>query len=165
MGATEMRRRSTLVAFLMAAAPAWTACTVGANSARPPMPSPAQYRFVNGPEAASLADVPWFEVFQDPTLQALIRDALANNLDLRSAAARVEEARARAGVVKSFLYPRVDGVAQTTVGQASTALQNDDSDEDDNTRASGVFGFQLSWELDLFGRIRREHESALAFVL
>src|SRR5262245_11446910 len=164
MGATEMRRRSTLVAFLMAAAPAWTACTVGANSARPPMPSPAQYRFVNGPEAETLADVPWFEIFADPTLQALIREALANNLDLRSAAARVEEARARAGVVKSFLYPRVDGVAQGTVGQASTAL-NDGSDDQGNTRASGVFGFQLSWELDLFGRIRREHESALAFVL
>jgi multidrug efflux system outer membrane protein len=143
-------------------APVWTACTVGANYARPPMPSPAQYRFVNGAEAESLADIPWFQVFQDPMLQALIREALANNLDLRAAAARVEEARARAGIVKSFLYPQVDGVAQTTIGQASTALQDD---EDDNTRASGLFGFQLSWELDLFGRIKREHEAALAFVL
>ena len=160
-----MRRRRLSLAFvLLAATPAWTACTVGANYSRPPTPSPAQYRFVNGAEAESLADVPWFEVFQDASLQALIREALANNLDLRSAAAHVEEARARAGVVKSFLYPRVDGVAQGTVGQASTAL-NEGSDDEGNTRASGVFGFQLSWELDLFGRIRREHESALAFVL
>ena len=136
---------------------------MGANYSRPPLPSPPQYRFVNGPEAESLADVPWFEVFDDPTLQALIREALANNLDLRAAAARVEEARARAGIVKSFLYPQVDGAAQTTVGQASTTNQSED--DDDNTRANGVFGFQLSWELDLFGRIRREHESALAFVL
>ncbi|HEU4796329.1 MAG TPA: TolC family protein, partial [Pyrinomonadaceae bacterium] len=159
-----MRPRSPILALaVMAAAPAWTACTVGANYSRPPMPSPAQYRFVNGPEAESLADVPWFEVFQDPSLQALIREALANNLDLRAAAARVEEARARAGIVKSFLYPQVDGVAQTTVGQASTALSGED--DEDNTRANGVFGFQLSWELDLFGRIRREHESSLAFVL
>ena len=158
-----MRRRSLMLALVVTAAPLWTACTVGANYARPPMPSPPQYRFVNGGEAESLADVPWFEIFQDPTLQALIREALGNNLDLRAAAARVEEARARAGVVKSFLYPQVDGVAQTTVGQASTALSGED--DDDNTRANGVFGFQLSWELDLFGRIRREHESALAFVL
>ena len=158
-----MRRRSLMLALVVAAAPLWTACTVGANYSRPPLPSPPQYRFVNGGEAESLADVPWFEIFQDPTLQALIREALASNLDLRAAAARVEEARARAGVVKSFLYPQVDGVAQTTVGQASTALNGED--DDDNTRANGVFGFQLSWELDLFGRIRREHESALAFVL
>jgi outer membrane protein, multidrug efflux system len=159
-----MRGSRLMLGFgLLAAAPVWTACTVGANYSRPPLPSPPQYRFVNGAEAESLADVPWFQIFDDPTLQALIRDALANNLDLRAAAARVEEARARAGVVKSFLYPQVDGVAQTTIGQASTALNGDD--DDDNTRASGVFGFQLSWELDLFGRIRREHESALAFVL
>jgi outer membrane protein, multidrug efflux system len=160
-----MRRRSLMLALVVAAAPLWTACTVGTNYARPPMPSPPQYRFVNGSEAESLADVPWFQIFDDPTLQALIRDALANNLDLQAAAARVEEARARAGVVKSFLYPQVDGVAQTTVGQATTGLPGDDEDDEDNTRANGVFGFQLSWELDLFGRIRREHESALAFVL
>ena len=158
-----MRRRSLMLALVVLAAPLWTACTVGANYARPPMPSPPQYRFVNGGEAETLADVPWFEIFQDPTLQALIRESLASNLDLRAAAARVEEARARAGVVKSFLYPQVGGSAQTTVGQASTALNGED--DDDNTRANGVFGFQLSWELDLFGRIRREHESALAFVL
>ena len=158
-----MSRRSPILALAaLAAAPAWTACTVGANYSRPPMPSPAQYRFVNGTEAQSLADAPWFEVFADPGLQGLVREALANNLDLRIAAARVEEARARAGVVKSFLYPQVDGVASTTVGQASTASGED---KEDNTRANAVFGFQLSWELDLFGRIRREHESALAFVL
>ena len=157
-----MCRRTLMLALVVTAAPIWTGCTVGANYSRPPMPSPAQYRFVNGAEAQTLADAPWFQVFDDPALQALVREALANNLDLRAAAARVEEARARAGVVKSFLYPQVDGSAQGTVGQASTALGGED---DDNTRANGVFGFQLSWELDLFGRIRREHESALAFVL
>ena len=157
-------RVPTFVSIVVALTPLWSGCTMGADYSRPPLPSPAQYRFVNGPEAESLADVPWFEVFEDPTLQALVREALANNLDLRAAAARVEEARARAGIVKSYLYPQVDGTAQTTVGQASTAVGGDEED-DDNTRANGVFGFQLSWELDLFGRIRREHESALAFVL
>jgi multidrug efflux system outer membrane protein len=137
---------------------------VGPNYERPKMPVPAQYRFVNAAEGASLADVPWFQVFEDPALQALIKEAIASNLDLRTAAARVEEMRARAGIAKSFLYPQVDGIAQGTIRQASTGQQTADEAED-TTHASGVFGFQLSWELDLFGRLRRQHESALALVL
>ena len=85
---------------------------VGSNYERPQMPTPAAYRFVEGTaQAESLADLPWFQVFDDPALQALIREAIANNLDLRAAVARVEEARARAGIAKSYLYPQVDGVA------------------------------------------------------
>src|SRR6478752_8150310 len=72
---------------------------VGPNYSRPLLPTPPQYRFVQGAaQAQSLADSPWFEVFDDPILQALIREAVANNLDLQIAAARVEEARARAGI-------------------------------------------------------------------
>ena len=51
-------------------------------------------------------------MFDDPALQDLIKTAIANNLDLRAAVARVEEMRARAGIAKSFLYPQVDGVAE-----------------------------------------------------
>src|SRR4051812_15335623 len=97
-----------------------SACTVGPNYARPQLPTPPQYRFVEAPaQAATFADLPWFQVFDDPTLQAIIRDAIANNLDLRVALARVEEARARAGIAKSFLYPQVDGVAVYNVRGAS----------------------------------------------
>jgi multidrug efflux system outer membrane protein len=137
---------------------------VGPNYERPKMPVPAQYRFVNAAEGASLADLPWFQVFDDPALQTLINEAIANNLDLRTAAARVEEMRARAGIAKSFLYPQIDGLAQGTVRQASTTQQTGQESEG-TVNASGVFGFQLSWELDLFGRLRRQHESALALVL
>ena len=76
-------------------------------------------------QAESLADAPWFQVFDDPTLQALIQEAIANNLDLRVAVARVEEVRARAGIAKSFLYPQVDGVANYGVRQASNAPQDE----------------------------------------
>ncbi len=140
---------------------------VGPNYARPPMPSPAQFRFVEGAaEAQSLADSPWWQVFDDPALQALVRDAIANNLDLRTAAARVEESRAIAGIAKSFLYPQVDG----TVGynmrlSSSTAKDNGLGENDDHTRQSATYGLGLAWEIDLFGRIRREHESALALLL
>jgi multidrug efflux system outer membrane protein len=141
---------------------------VGPNYVRPQVPGPAQYRFVQGPaQAESLADAPWFQVFDDPSLQMLIKEAIANNLDLRIAVARLEEARAQAGVAKSFLYPQIDGVLNYGARQTSRARQRDGSEQTDEgtTNQSGAYGFQLSWELDLFGRIRRGHEAALALVL
>jgi multidrug efflux system outer membrane protein len=131
---------------------------VGPDYARPQMPAAAQYRFVDAPQAESLADAGWWTVFDDPILQALIREALANNLDLRAAAARVERNRPLAGIPKSLLYPQVDGLIDYAVRFA-------DDDSGENARTSGVFGFQLSWELDLFGRISRQHEAALAVTL
>jgi outer membrane protein, multidrug efflux system len=143
------------------------ACAVGPNYARPPVPTPPQYRFVEGTaQAQTLADSPWWQVFDDPNLQALIREALANNLDLRMAVARVEEARARAGIAKSFLYPQVDGVLNYGVRQASTTSQQEGAGTgEDTTHQSGSYGFQLSWEIDLFGRLRRQHEAAIALLL
>jgi multidrug efflux system outer membrane protein len=119
---------------------------------------PPTFRFVESSQAASMADLPWWQVFDDPVLQALIRDAVAGNLDLRAAAARVERFRAEAGIAKSFLYPRVDGAATYTVQQNSGTLEGD-------VQQNAVYGFQLSWELDLFGRIRREREAAVARML
>jgi multidrug efflux system outer membrane protein len=118
-------------------------------------------------QAQSMADLPWFQVFDDPALQALIREAIANNLDLRAAVARVEEARARAGIAASFLYPQIDATASYAVRQASTTRRTDTQQPTDNdtTHQSAIYGFQLSWELDLFGRIRREREAATALAL
>ena len=99
-----------------------------------------------------MADLPWWQVFDDPTLQALVREALINNLDVRVAVARVEEARARAGIAKSFLYPQVNGVASYAIRQASNAPA--DGQSEDTTHQSGTYGFQLSWELDVFGRVQ-----------
>ena len=75
--------------------------------------------------------------------------------------AHVEEARARAGIAKSYLYPQVDGVAALRRAAARRPRQ----ENDDTTHQSGIYGFQLSWEIDLFGRIRREKEAALAVAL
>src|ERR1700757_964936 len=90
---------------------------VGANYARPEVAVPPQFRFVTSAQATSLADLPWWQVFDDPALQALLREAIGGNLDLRAAAARVERFRAEAGIAKSFLYPQVDGVAAYTIQQ------------------------------------------------
>jgi multidrug efflux system outer membrane protein len=166
MEVIEMPTRAPSTLLLAAIAPlVLSGCVVGPNYARPELPKPDQYRFVEGTtQAQSLADAPWYQIFDDPTLQALIRDALANNLDLKMAVARVEEARARAGIAKSFLYPQVDGVANYSVRQASNTREGT-PEETDTTHQSGTYGFQLSWEIDLFGRLRRQHEAALAIVL
>jgi multidrug efflux system outer membrane protein len=139
-------------------------CTVGPNYARPKLPTPETYRFVQNADAQTLADAPWFQVFDDPALQALVRDALANNLDLQMAVARVEQARARAGIARSFFYPQIDGIARYGVRQATNTGTNQGSDSD-TTNQNTIGGFQLTWELDLFGRLRRQHEATLAILL
>jgi outer membrane protein, multidrug efflux system len=143
-----------------------TACAVGPDYKRPQMPAPAQYRFVDGQaEAQSMADLPWWQVFGDPTLQVLVREAVTNNLDVRVALARVEAARARAGIAKSFLYPQVDGVAGYTARQASNTPVTPENPDGSSVNQSGEYGFRLSWELDVFGRLRRQNEAAYAIFL
>lgn len=156
-----------LVRFVLAGTVSISAggCLVGPNYSRPQMPAPESYRFDGTPQAQSLADAPWFQIFDDPTLQALIKDAIASNLDLRAAVARVEESRARAGIAKSFLYPQIDAIANYAVRQASKAELEANSNNEDTTHQSATYGFQLSWEIDLFGRLRRGREAALALVL
>ena len=155
---TRIARSGILAAF---ASVALTGCTVGPNYARPALPTPPQYRFDEATtQAQSLADAPWFQVFDDPALQALIRNAVANNLDLRVALAHVQEARAQAGIAKSYLYPEVNGTAVYGVRGATTTTENDDT-----THQSGSYGFRLSWEIDLFGRLRRGQEAAIALAL
>jgi multidrug efflux system outer membrane protein len=161
-----MRHPAAVVpaAYVAAVTVLSAACLMGPNYKRPELSVPQQYRFVEGAQAETLANAPWFTVFEDPALQALIKEAIASNLDLRQAVARVEEMRARAGIAKSFLYPQIDGVANYGLRQASNAPTSGSSEED-TTHQSGAYGFQLSWELDLFGRLRREREAAEALAL
>src|SRR5271167_4663967 len=87
-----------------------SACTVGPNYRRPAVSVPAMFRApepLPSTEAASLADLKWFEVFKDEKLQELIRTALEKNYDLRDAVARVDEARANLGIVHSNQLPQV----------------------------------------------------------
>jgi len=139
-------------------------CTMGANYSRPAMPTPAEYRFVQTAQAESMADLPWWQIFDDPVLQALIKESIASNLDLRAAVARVEEARARAGIAKSFMYPQVNFAGSYGARLATNGEQQGTTDED-TAHQSGNYGFQFSWELDLFGRIRRQREAATALAL
>ena len=157
------RGRTYLCAVIIGAA-LFSGCTMGANYSRPAMATPAEYRFVQAAQAESMADLPWWQVFDDPVLQSLIKEGIVANLDLRAAVARVEEARARAGIAKSFLYPQVNFGASYGARVASNAEQQGTTDED-TLHQNTSYGFQFSWELDLFGRIRRQREAAVALAL
>jgi multidrug efflux system outer membrane protein len=157
--------RSRLFAAALAAALA-SSCAVGPNYRRPEVPTPPSYRFFEGEEQAqSIADLPWWEVVKDPQLQALVREAIANNLDLRVATARVAEARAQYGIAKSFLFPEVDLTASYTARGASRSSDPPEVVSGDRTRKNWSVALPVSWEIDLFGRIRREKESAFAAYL
>src|ERR1700687_1698287 len=85
-----------------------TACAVGPNYHRPTVQIPDKFRApepLPAPKAESLADLKWFEVFKDDKLQDLIRTALEQNYDLRTAVANVEAARANLGITRSNQYP------------------------------------------------------------
>ena len=114
-GGTEMPTRAVSpVLFAVAASGRAGRMRRRPELRRPKLPTPPEYRFVEAPaQAQSLADAPWFQVFDDPALQALIRDAIANNLDLRVALAHVEEARARAGIAKSYSTRRSTAARST----------------------------------------------------
>jgi multidrug efflux system outer membrane protein len=159
----RVERRTSAIPVIAAAAALLASCTVGPNYQRPEVPSPDQFRFIDSPQQAqSLADTPWFQVFDDPALQALIKDAIGNNLDLRAAVARLEEARARAGIAKSYYYPQVDGQFNAAIRGASG---DNNAESDESVTEGTAYGFRLSWEIDLFGRLRRQREAALALVL
>ena len=104
---------------------------------------------------------PAFTVFGDQALQSLLKDAIANNLDLQVALARIEEARARAGIAKSYYYPQVD--AALSAGWRGSSSDKPEGQESVTENAN--YGFQLSWEIDVFGKLRRQRESALALAL
>jgi len=141
-----------------------TGCLLGPRYERPVIPAPENHRGLADPAAEeSLADVPWWELFQDTALQELIRQSLVANFDVRIAAARVEEARARAGVAKSFLFPEVNLSGGLGVRQVSRLTEPpEDNGQPDREFSNYDLGIGLSWEIDLFGRIRRETEAATA---
>ena len=136
---------------------------LGPDYLRPKILIPDNHRFSLEPtQAESLADCPGGSCSDDPALQELTREALNNNYDLRIAAARVEEARAQIGIARSFLYPQINLSANGSVQQVSRASEPPQAFGADRTFRNLLLGFGLAWELDVFGRIRREAEAATA---
>ena len=164
MNTRYLLRRASTVTAAFALAGLAGGCAVGPNYERPDLKPPEQFRGVQAAAAESMADLPWWQVFDDPVLHGLIREGIANNLDLRVASARVVESRALAGIAKSYLYPDVNlgfgyGAEQVSrVGQPPAAEDAVPDRLYNNLALNGT----LSWEVDLFGRLRRGKEAAFA---
>ena len=163
----ELRRSTkTLRAFALLIAASLLCCLlygcmVGPNYHKPAVQTPAAFRDLQPPQqipsqTASYADLPWWEVFQDPKLQELIRTALKQNYDLQIATERINEARAQLAITRSSLFPQVSGNTNFSGGKESNFQSR--------------YNFLLlsadaAFQLDLFGKLRRATEAARAQLL
>ena len=146
-------------------------CVVGPNYQRPTIQTPNTFRAATPATAsdpASLADLKWFEVFRDEKLQDLVKEALAQNYDLRDAVARVEAARANLGITRSNQFPNVGADADISTIRFSrngaTPLPKALAPEQNRTFGSATLNL-LSFEVDIWGRLRRATEAARAELL
>ncbi|HEX4738784.1 MAG TPA: efflux transporter outer membrane subunit [Allosphingosinicella sp.] len=159
------RSKTILIARLLGGlAPLLVAgCVVGPNYQKPEVAHPEQFRSAITPaDAASLADLPWWQVFQDPQLESLIRAGLANNPDIAIAVSRIEQARAYVGVAKSAALPQVGYQAAAGGERTVTAAEHDIGAVSYGSVGGGL---SAAWELDIWGRIKRQTESARAHLL
>jgi outer membrane protein, multidrug efflux system len=117
-------------------------------------------------DVTSLADLKWFEVFKDERLHELIRTALVRNYDLREAVVRVETARAALGITRADQFPTIEaGVGITTSRSAASGSFPLPAGVDQTRTFGTVTASLLSFELDVWGRLRRATEAARADLL
>lgn len=156
-------RRTMLV--MLASATLASGCAVGPDYSRPELALPPQWRALEVHEAQAFANAPWWELFQDPTLQDLIRTALTQNKDLATAIARIEQQRAIYAFQRADLIPKIDAYGSADRSRASKEGRVPIPQSVDPEGATFQAGASLSWEIDLFGRIRRATEAEQAALL
>jgi NodT family efflux transporter outer membrane factor (OMF) lipoprotein len=144
-----------------------TGCAIGPKYKRPVVATPTDYRqpvpVTEPADKNSLADVSWSALFQDETISSLVKSALAQSNDLEAATQRVLEARAQLGVTRSQLMPQVTASASWTASRGSAIGSYNFLPASTNLATSYTqAGFNLSWELDVWGRLRKLTESARA---
>jgi outer membrane protein, multidrug efflux system len=135
-------------------------CKVGPNYKRPAVATPSQYRGLapdlGDQSGAPFAEMKWQSVFQDKTLQELIKEALTNSYNIRIAATRIVQAEASLGVARSNQLPALTG----TFG-----VQNEQSILDRGSPTFDTAGLQLTYLVDFWGQFRRATEAARADLL
>src|ERR1700730_12684986 len=136
-------------------------CMVGPKYHKPAIQTPAAYRDLRETpqaqaQAASYADLPWWQVFQDPQLQELIRTALKQNYDLQLATERINAERAQLAITRSNQFPQVQGSGTFNGGKEQTF----------QTKFNFLsLAADAAFQVDLFGRLRRATEAARAQLL
>ena len=143
-------------------------CTVGPDYQTPKPDVPPSFVSASGQQAkpAAIAETRWWESFHDPVLNSLVERAIAANLDLEFAVTRLQEAESQEAAIIGTALPEagVSGAAGTgngsdlTRGRLAPALGS--ADNRNGGRIVQAIGFDAGWEIDLFGRIRREIEAA-----
>ena len=156
-----MRRLIALSLIMLLA----SGCAVGPNYKRPSVTVPGTYRGAipqeaTQPAAESIGDQKWWEVFQDPQLQDLIRTALQQNYDVRIAATRILQAQGQVGITRADQLPTISGGVEA-VNQRSARSKFFPAFE----TSSNQVDLSLAWELDFWGKYRRATESARANLL
>lgn len=156
--------RIASLSFVLLVVSATTACTLGKNYQRPAIQTPSTYRSSQAqPTTASLADLQWFELFRDETLNGIVKTALQENFELRIAAQRILQARAAYGITRAGQWPTLDASVDVTAARASQVGANRGIPAGVDTDVSYTqAGFTLGWELDVWGRLRRLNEAARA---
>jgi outer membrane protein, multidrug efflux system len=166
-----MRERHMNMRFFAAATTMvlLSGCMVGPDYRRPPVTAPDAFRGASAPIAPdpqSIAELKWFEVFQDEQLQELVRTALAQNYDLRDAVARVDAARANLGITQADQYPNFGIGADVNANEQSRQGQFTIPRGTSRQRTFGtVFLNLFTFEIDIWGRLRRATEAARADLL
>lgn len=160
------RRSSNLFAAGVAALALLAGCTVGPNYQRPVVNVPAAFPAPGGATSPSLGTLSWETVFQDEVLRGFLRTALTNNFDARLAAARVLQARAAAGAAKADWFPSIAaGGDWTTARSSQRGPGAPPASMDPRVEYTGAAVGLASYEVDLWGRIRRANEAARARLL
>jgi multidrug efflux system outer membrane protein len=136
-------------------------CMLGPDYRRPALQIPSAYRAPADnreaqSKASSFADLPWWQVFSDPQLQELIHTALERNYDMQLATERINAARAQVVVTRSSLFPQLQGSGDLTRGK--------DASTQSKFRYLSLAA-DVTFQLDLFGRLRRATEAARAQLL
>jgi outer membrane protein, multidrug efflux system len=161
IGKTRLTKKCASFGFAALLWCALAGCTVGPNYHRPTVQTPASFRDLSeNPQAqaqvASYADLPWWQIFQDPQLQELIRIALKQNYDLQLATERIVAARAQVAITRSNQFPQVQGNGNFSGGKESNF----------QSRFNFlVLSADAAFQLDFFGKLRRATEAARAQLL
>ena len=139
-------------------------CAVGPNYARPPLEEPALFKSGGAGEPAPPIQTDWWRLYGDLELDQLIASAHASNQTLRQAVARVDQARALARVAGSFLYPTIslDPSYSRTRYSGNRRSTNTGLRVQSPTLNDWKIPFDLTYEIDVWGRVRRSFEAARA---
>jgi outer membrane protein, multidrug efflux system len=157
--ATEVRR----AALCVAAGTLLSACAVGPDYQRPEVKAPEEWR-IDYPRAAEVANTKWWEQFGDPALDQLIEEALQNNLDIQAAAARVDQFLGALTTTRSQFFPQFGYAGGASRNRATTVGPTPIPAGLDPTYSTYQANLNAAWQIDLFGRVRRQSEAAQAQV-